>query len=118
VKGAHPMSGSWKLASVDKMTDNGVYYKTANGVLSMNATDGSSYVAKLDGAKAPFKDSRGSDAVTVRMKDKNTLEETDWRGDRAWYVMTMAVGADGKTAHVTWENKLNNTHGSYSMNRQ
>jgi hypothetical protein len=32
--------------------------------------------------------------------------------------MTMAVGADGKTAHVTWENKLNNTHGSYSMNRQ
>lgn len=118
VKGAHPMSGSWKLASVEKMTDNGVYFKTTGGILSMHATDGSSYDAKLDGTRAPFKDSRGSDAVSVRMKDKNTLEETSWRGDKAWFVLTMTVAPDGKTAHVTWENKTNNTHGGYKMARQ
>jgi len=118
VKGAHAMSGTWKLASVDKMTDNGVYYKTSGGTLSMNATDGSSYVAKLDGTKAAFSGNRGTDGVTVRMKDKNTLEETSWRGDKAWYVTTMTVAADGKTAHVTWENKLNNTRGSYTAVKQ
>jgi hypothetical protein len=118
VKGAHPLSGTWKLASVDKMTDNGVYYKTTGGVLTMHATDGSSYDAKLDGTKAAFVGSRGSDGVIVRMKDKNTLEETALRGDKAWYVMTMAVAADGKTAHVTWENKSNNTRGSYTAVRQ
>jgi hypothetical protein len=118
VKGAHAMSGTWKLASVDKMTDNGVYYKTVGGVLSMHGTDGSSYDAKLDGTKAAFVGSNGSDAVSVRMKDKSTLEETAWRGDKPWQVTTMVVAADGKTAHVTWENKSNNTRGSYTSVRQ
>ncbi|HUR90638.1 MAG TPA: hypothetical protein VMZ74_16255 [Ramlibacter sp.] len=118
VKNAHVMSGSWKLSAVEKMTDNGVAYKTANGVLTMHSTDGSSYEAKLDGTKAVFKDSRGTDAVTVRMKDKNTLEETDWRGAKPWFVTTTTVGGDGKTANVVWENKSNNTRGSYKMSRQ
>ena len=100
------------------MPDTGVYYKTAGGVLSMHATDGSSYDAKVDGPKAVFKDSRGSDAVTVRMKDKHVLEETSWRGDKAWYVKTTTVAPDGKSAQVSWENKSNNTRGSYRMTRQ
>lgn len=118
VKNAHVVTGSWKLAAVDKMTDNGVSYKTSNGVLTMHATDGSSYDAKLDGTKAVFKDSPGNDAVTLKMKDKATFEETDWRGGKAWFVSTMTVAPDGKTANVTWENKLNKSHGSFKMTRQ
>jgi len=117
-KGAHAISGSWKLTAVDKMTDNGVVFKTANGTVTMYATDGSSYEAKLDGSKAAFKDSPGNTSVSVRMKDKDTFEETDWRGDKAWFVTTITVAADRKTANVTWENKLNSSHGSYKLNRQ
>jgi hypothetical protein len=114
----HGVSGSWKFAATESMTDDTVMFRVANGVVSMNATDGSRYEAKLDGSKAPVKGSTGIDAVSVVMKDKNTLEEMNWRGGTMWLINTMTVSADGRTARVHWENKLNGAKGSYTMTRQ
>jgi hypothetical protein len=114
----HGVSGAWKLAAVEKMTYDTVIYKTANGMVSMNATDGSRYEAKLDGTKAAVKGSSGTDAVSVVMKDKNTLEELNFLKGKVTAVSTMVVSADGKTARVNWENRLNNAKGSFTMIRQ
>lgn len=114
----HGVSGSWKLAAVEKLTDDTVIFKTSGGVIAMNATDGSRYEAKLDGTKAPVKGSSGTDTVSVVMRDKNTFEEMSWLGGKLTLITTIAVSPDGKAAKVNWENKLNGAKGSYMMIRQ
>jgi hypothetical protein len=114
----HGVSGSWKLTSVDKLTDDTVIFRTAGGAITMNATDGSRYEAKLDGTKAPFKGSSSADTVSVVMRDKNTFEEINWLAGKLVSINTMVVAPDGKSLRVNWESKLNGAKGSFTMTKQ
>jgi hypothetical protein len=117
-KGAHPVTGSWRFATLVKMSDETITFKSAAGALSMNASDGSGYDAQLDGTKAPMRNSPGTDQVSVVSRNGNTWEETSYSGDRPTWVNIMVVSPDREKMKVTWDDKLRGAKGSFTMLRQ
>jgi hypothetical protein len=114
----HVVSGTWKFATLVKMTDETLTFKTAAGTLSMNASDGTGYDAPMDGTKSPVRNSPGVDAVSVLAKSGTTFEETSYSGDKPIWVNTMIVAPDGATMKVMWDDKLRGAKGSFTMLRQ
>lgn len=117
-KRGHVVSGTWKFATMVKMTDETITFKTAAGTLSMNGSDGSSYDAQLDGTKAPVRRSPGTEFVSVTARNGTTYEEVSYAGDKPVWVSTMVIAPDGATMKVTWEDKLSGAKGTFVMNRQ
>jgi hypothetical protein len=117
-RGVHPVSGTWKFTAIDRMSDEVITFKTASGTLIMNASDGSSYDAPMDGTRATYRNSPGIDQVSVKAKSGETFEETSWAGDKPLWVNTMIVSPDGTRMKVLWEDKLRGSRGSYVMVRQ
>jgi hypothetical protein len=118
-RGVHPASGTWKFTGLDRMTDETLTFKMASGTLIMNASDGSSYDAPMDGTKVPFRNSPGIDAVSVKMsRGGTTWEEISWRGDQPLWVNTMVLSRDESTLRINWEDKLRGVKGSYTMVKQ
>jgi len=118
--GSHAISGSWRMAKMDTLSDNAVTvtYKTAGGSLSMSSPTGQSYTAKLDGTEAPFRGDPGTTSVSVKQVDKNTIEETDKRDGKVISVERMTVSADGKTMTVKVDDKLHGTTSEFTAAKQ
>jgi len=117
-KGAHPVTGSWRFATLVKMSDETITFKSAAGTLSMNASDGSGYDAPLDGTKAPMRNSPGTDQVSVVSRNGHTWEETSYSGDKPTWVNIMTLSPDGEKLRIVWEDKLRGAKGSFTMLRQ
>ena len=109
--GSNAISGSWRISKFDTVSDNGITftYKVNGNELTMTSPTGQSYTAKLDGTDAPYKGDPGTDGVSVKMMGKNTLVETDKRGDKVISVSKMTLAPDGKTAQMVFEDKLHGT---------
>lgn len=109
--GSHAISGSWRAAKVDAISDNNLVFtfKLSGDSLSFSAPTGQNYTAKLNGADAPFKGDPGVTSVSVKRVDKNTLEETDKRNGKAIYVSLYTVSGDGKTITIKMDDKLHGT---------
>jgi hypothetical protein len=114
----HVVSGHWKFATLVRMSDETMTFKRTSGTLSMNASDGSSYDAPMDGTKVPMLNSPGNDAMAVKQRGETTFEEVDYSGDTPVWVNLMVVSPDGDSMKVTWEDKLRGTKGSFRMIRQ
>jgi len=108
--GANLISGSWRTdkanASADALTWS---YKVNGNELTMSNPTGQSYTAKLDGTEAPYKGDPGTTSVSVKMLDKNTLQETDKRDGKVMSIVKMTVSADGKSAVIAVDDKLHGT---------
>jgi hypothetical protein len=117
-KGAHPLSGAWRVASYASMSDNGltVTYKTSGGMLVMTTPTGQGYSAKLDGTPAPYKGDPGTSTVSVKMSGKSWVE-TDMRDGKPITVITTTPSADGKSISVTVENKLKGSSLTFKANK-
>ncbi len=118
--GAHAISGSWRMAKMDTLSDNAmtITYKVSGDSLSMSNPTGQSYTAKLDGTEAPYKGDPGTTSVSVKKVDKSTLEETDKRDGKVIAVVHLTVSADGKTMAVKAEDKLHGTTSEISATKQ
>lgn len=118
--GSNAISGSWRISKFENLSDNGITwtYKVANNELTMTTPTGQSYTAKLDGTAAPYKGDPGITSVSVKMKGKDTLEETDKRGDKVLSVAKMTVQPDGKTAKIMVEDKLHGTSSQFVAVKQ
>jgi hypothetical protein len=110
-EGSHAVSGSWRAAKFESLSDNGTTwtYKVSGDELTMTTPTGQSYTAKLDGTQAPYKGDPGTDGVSVKMKGKDTLEETDKRGDKVISISKSTLEPDGKTLKIVVEDKLHGT---------
>jgi len=106
--GSHAVSGSWRMGRMDTMSDNGLVWSwmLMGDQLMMTSKTGQSYTAKLDGTDAPMKGDPGVTSVSVKMPGKNIVVETDKRDGKPISVMTFTVGADGKSAKASVEDKL------------
>jgi hypothetical protein len=113
--GSSAISGAWRTTKVEGLSDNATLwtYKVAGDEITMTNPTGQSYTAKLDGADAPLKGDPGITSVSLRMKGKDTLEETDKRDGKVIGIFKMTVAADGKTAKATYEDKLHNRTDNY-----
>jgi hypothetical protein len=118
--GANAISGSWRTTKIENMSDNGLMwtYKVSGDELTMTAPTGQSYTAKLNGPEAPFKGDPGTTSVSVKMKGKDTLEETDYRDGKAISVAKMVVTPDGKTMKLMVEDKLRDTKSEFTAMKQ
>jgi len=118
--GSHLISGSWRMAKMDSLSDNGLAftYKVEGESLTMSNPTGQSYTAKLDGTEAPYKGNPGTTTVSVKRVDKNTMEETDKRDGKVIAVARMMVSADGKTMTIAVDDKLYGTKSEFTATKQ
>jgi len=118
--GSNAISGSWRVAKMENLSDNAITwtYKVSGNELTMTTPTGQSYTAKLDGTEAPYKGDPGTDAVSVKMVGKNTLEETDKRGAKVISVAKTTLQPDGKTAKIVVEDKLHGTTSQFVAVKQ
>jgi hypothetical protein len=115
--GSHAVSGSWRMSKMESLSDNGITwsYQVAGDSLTMTSKTGQSYTAKLGGPDAPMKGDPGVTSVSVKLMGKNTLVETDKRGDKIISVTTFTVAPDGKTAKAVAEDKLMNRTTTFNV---
>ena len=103
--GSNAISGSWRTAKFETLSENAITwtYKVSGDELTMTNPTGQSYTAKLNGLEAPYKGDPGTTGVSVKMTGKDTLEETDKRGDKVITVSKMTLEPAGKTAKIVFE---------------
>src|SRR5271168_4347586 len=113
--GSNAISGSWRGTKMESLSDNATVwtYKVSGDEITMTNPTGQAYTAKLDGTDAPMKGDPGVTSVSVKMKGKDTLEETDKREGKVIGVFKMTVAADGKTAKASYDDKLQNRTTDY-----
>lgn len=115
--GAHAMSGSWKTASFDSMSDEGLTttFRLDGDTLNMSG-GGQSYAAKLDGTDTAIKGDIGGTVVAVERLSDNEFRETFKRDGKPINVNTMTV-ADGKMTVVS-EDKVQKGTSRFTATRQ
>jgi hypothetical protein len=118
--GSHAVSGSWRMAKIESLSDNGIVwsYKVTGDEITMTAPTGQTYTAKLNGPDAPMKGDPGITTVSVKTIGKNTLIETDKRDGKEISVFKLTVAADGKTAKAVVEDKLQNKTTDFDVVKQ
>ena len=107
-KGSHAVSGAWRMTDGD-LTNHAedTVFQLRGDSLSMSDRMGRSFSAKLDGTDAPYNGSREFSSVSLKLIDKNTIEETDKKDGKIVKISVWSVGPDGKTIHV----RFDDTHG-------
>lgn len=118
--GSSAISGSWRMAKMDTVSDNGLSftYKVTGDSLTMTTPTGQSYTAKLDGAEAPYKGDPGTTSVSVKKTGTNSLEETDKREGKVISVAQITVSADGKTMKIVADDKRRGTQSEITATKQ
>ncbi len=118
--GAHPLSGAWRTAKVDSVSNNGLtvtYQGTADG-LKMSDPNGNSYDAKFDGKDYPIQGDPGKTMVSLKRIGNDTIEETDKREGKVVGINRMTVSKDGKSIEVVYTDKLHDTKTTFTMEKQ
>ncbi len=117
--GSHAISGSWKTAKYDTVSDEGltVSYDVEGDTLNMSSPSGQKYAAKLDGADVPVDGDTGGTVVSVKRLGANMIEETFKRDGKIVGVTTMTVNPDGTLTNV-YENRQQGSKMTYVARKQ
>jgi hypothetical protein len=115
--GAHAISGSWKMAKYNSVSDEGLTttFKLDGDTLHMSSPTGQGFDAKLDGTPAPIKGDLGGTTASVKKTGANTYEETDTLKGKVVGVVDTTV--DGDTLHVVSKNPRDGSSMKYDMKR-
>jgi hypothetical protein len=107
-QGSHAVSGEWRATDGD-LTNHAedTVFQVSENTLSMSDRMGRSFSAKLDGTDAPYSGSEEFTSVSLKMIDKNTMEESDKKDGKIVKISLWSIGPDGKTMHV----RFDDTHG-------
>lgn len=118
--GSHAISGSWRTTKLEGLSDNATVftYKVDGNSITMSNPTGQTYTAKMDGSDTPMMGDPGTTSVSVKMLDKDSLEETDKRDGKVIGVFKFAVVGDGKTAKASFEDKLQNRTTDFEATKQ
>ena len=101
--GAHAVSGSWKTAKFEGISDEAltVTFNVKGDSLSMQSPTGQSYKAKFGGPEVAIAGDTGGTTVKVERLAANSFRETNSRGGKVVNVTTTTIGADGKMSVVS-----------------
>ena len=86
--------------------------------LTMTSPTGQKYTAKMDGTDSPMMGDPGVSSVSVVKVGDDKVVETDKRDGKVIGIATMTVSKGGKSMHVVYQNKLQDTSMSYTSNKQ
>lgn len=117
--GSHAVSGSWKTAKYDNISDEGLTFsfRIDGDTLNMSSPTGQSYAAKLDGTDAPIKGDSGGTVVSVERLAANSIRETYKRDGKPVSVTTFTLTDGGKLSAVS-EDKLQKSTLRYTATKQ
>lgn len=117
--GSHGVSGSWKTAKYDAVSDEGLTFsfRTDGDTLNMSSPSGQSYSATFGGPDAPIKGDTAGTVVSVERLAANSIRETSKRDGKPVSVTTFTVGDDGKLSGVS-ENLVQKSTFRYTATRQ
>jgi hypothetical protein len=117
--GAHLVSGSWLEENEHASEDQEQWtFNVHGGEITMTEPDEQTYTAKLDGTEAPVKGNPDANRVSVRLLDKNRLQETFKSEGKVVEINTMTISADGKTIHYVKEYKLQGTTAKFVARKE
>lgn len=103
-KGSHGIAGGWQMTDEDVSNHaEDTIFKVTGDTLSMSDQMGRSFSAKLNGTEAPYEGSDDFTSVSLKVIDDHTIEESDKKGGKVVKISLWAVGADGKTMHVRFD---------------
>jgi len=116
--GAHAVSGSWQVAQVNQVSDEGLVftYKLDGDKVHLSTPGGISYDAVLGGPAVPIAGDIAGTTAAIAKTDDGAYVETDSRDGMAINVITMTVGDDGKM-HVVQEDKRNGSKMTYDATK-
>jgi hypothetical protein len=117
--GSHAISGSWRTYRINTSKNGSIitYKCTAEG-FSAHTPLGEGYDAKFDGKFYPVEDDPGHTMASVKLIDPNTVEVTSRRNGKVVSISHLSVAPDGKSIHVFFENKEDNTTKTLEMQKQ
>ena len=115
--GVHAVSGSWLPVAIKGHSDDVVLvtYKAEGKMMNLSASTGETYSANMDGSESLHAGDPGVTSVAVKLIGKNVLEKISRRDGKVVAVTKTTVAADGNTAIVEWEDKLNGSSGNYAL---
>jgi len=118
--GSHAISGSWRAAKMESLSDNALMFsfKGEGDSLTMTNPTGQAYTAKLDGTDALYKGDPGTTSVSVRRLVNNMIEERDKRDGKVIGIARMTVAPDGKTMTIAVTDKLHGTTSQFVAEKQ
>ncbi len=107
-RGSHTISGEWRVTDGD-LTNHAedTIIQVTDNALSMSDRMGRTFSAKLDGTDAPYHGSHEFTSLSLKVIDKNTIEESDKKDGNIVKISLWSIGPDGKTMHV----RFDDTHG-------
>jgi hypothetical protein len=96
---SHPLSGTWRPLRLESDSDKPLLlvYKIDGDYLNMSRPTGESFRAKLDGTDSPYNGDPSISAVSVKLIDANSIEETDKLNDKPVSIVRRTIAADGKS---------------------
>ena len=115
--GAHALSGQWKTAKYDSVSDEGLTFtfKTEGDMVHLSSPSGISYEATLGGPAVPIKGDTGGTMMKVERVSPTSIRETSTRDGKVVSVATYTANA-GKL-DVVQEDKRQGSTMKYSANR-
>jgi hypothetical protein len=118
--GSHAISGSWRAQKFAAVSENALIttIKTTSDGQTYTQTTGESYDAKYDGKDYPMKGTSAGITVALKKVDSRTVTTTVKRDGEIQEINTMIVSADGKTATIKVENKVQGTNIEYKSIKQ
>lgn len=117
--GANGTSGSWRINKANE-SENGLTttYKSSGDGLSMSATTGETYTAKLDGKDYPVEGSYFYNSVSLRRVNDRTIAGTNKRDGKVVEVWKMTVSPDGKKMTIVATSKPTDRTSTYVAEKQ
>lgn len=117
--GVHATSGKWIIKKISGSADAMLTtYKVTGDQITMTDPTGDTYTAKFDGQDYPVKGAYTYDAVSLKLINPNTIEETDKRGGKVLEVDKMTVSANGKTMTVVSTDPHDNSVSTFVAHKQ
>lgn len=118
--GAHPLSGTWKQAAIEAVTDSNtvIQLKETPKTFGWTQASGETYTATFGGPAVPFVGDPAKTMVKVRRIDPATIEETDTRAGKVVTVYRLTLAPDGKTLNVAIDDRKNGTKTQFTAYRQ
>jgi hypothetical protein len=117
--GSHALSGSWRAYRVSRSKSGATikYLCTSDG-FSAETPLGERFYAKFDGKYYPVEDDPGHTMVAAKLVSPNSVELTSKRSGKTVGILHMSVAPDGRSIHVIFEDKENDTKTLYEMRKQ
>ena len=118
--GAHAISGSWRTASVDTVSDTGSSQTlmVKGETLTLSTPTGEGYTATFGGPPVVQGNDVAKTMITLKKVSDNHIVETDTRDGKVVQIYDMTVSPDGKTMTMVISDKRTGTTDTIMMMKQ